>query len=244
MSEIRDLILETTKTTRKGRMINNVLWGVVTLLVLVAFYTTLLSIDLKKEAQASELIALKERDAKEKSFIIADSLKTIAEDLVVELEITNINLATSEENLQGEKEKLEEIKVKYDSLRQIQLELLEKGDDLWDYAEKENTVQAYSDYIKIKGSNEGATDNIKKLLKRVGYVQIQESDGTVLIEPIDSKSGLWATKSARSIRNGVMGLKEYPNTQRNGDVILVGQPFLILQDSIMSGKTRWAKITY
>jgi hypothetical protein len=244
MSEIRDLILETTKTTRKGRMINNVLWGVVTCLVLVAFYTTMLSIDLKKEAQESEQIALNERDAKEKSFIIADSLKTIAEDLVVELEITNIYLATSEENLQGEKEKLEEIKVKYDSLRQVQLKQMERGDDLWDYAKKENTIEAYSDYIKIKGSNNDATNSIKKLLKKTGYVQIQESNGKILIELIDSKSGLWTTKSARSIRNGVMGLKQFRSTQRNGDVILEGQPFVILQDSIMSGKTRWAKIAY
>ena len=41
-----------------------------------------------------------------------------------------------------------------------------------------------------------------------------------------------------------MGNKNFRNTNRNGDVILKGQPFLILQDSLMSGKTRWAKISY
>jgi hypothetical protein len=244
MSEIRDLILETTKTTRKSRMINNILWFVVTCLVLVAFYTTNLSYDLKKDAQASELIALNERDAKERSLLIADSLRVKAENLVVELEITNGDLAISEENLQGEKAKLEEIKVKYDSLRQVQLAEMERGDDLWDYAVEENTVQSYSDYIKIKGTKDEAVSSIKTLLHKTGYLQVQESNGTLLVQAVDTQSGLWTTKSARSIRNGVMGLKAYPDTERNGDVILEGQPFVILQDNIMSGKTRWAKIAY
>jgi hypothetical protein len=64
----------------------------------------------------------------------------------------------------------------------------------------------------------------------------------MLIEP--SGEGFWKSKSARSIRNGVIGVRSFRNTSRNGDVILKGQVFVILQDSIMSGKTRWAKISY
>ena len=139
-------------------------------------------------------------------------------------------------------DKLEEIKVAYDSLRQVQLEQMEQGDELWDYAIAENTVEAYTDYIKIKGMNDDVYEKLTSLLDRTGYVQIQESNGNMLIEELEN--GLWSSKSARSIRYGVMGLKEFPSTNRNGDVILEGQPFIIIKDSLMSGKTRWAKILY
>jgi hypothetical protein len=247
MSDIKNLIREANKTTRRGQTIQNVLWGVVVLLVMVSMYMAYVSIDLKSQAEASEQSVIKERDEKsallnEKSalLIITDSLKTQAEALVLDLKI-------SEENLQGEKDKLEEIKIAYDSVRQVQLELLElneQGDELWDYAVKENTVQAYADYINIKGLNDEVYQKLNKLFKKVGYVQIQESNGKMLIDPIDVAFGLWTSKSARSIRNGVMGLKGYTSTQRNGDVVLEGQPFIIVKDSIMSGKTRWAEILY
>ena len=236
MSEIRQLIGETIKVSRRNRMINTILWVVVFGLVLVALYTTFLSIESKQEA-------ITERDAKNELLIVSDSLRVKAEALVFDLEV-------SEENLQGEKAKLEEIKIAYDSLRLVQLEQmtqiteLDQGDELWDYAVKENTIESYTDYIKIKGSNQEVYTKLESLLTNTGYVQIQESNGTMLIELKDDSSGLWASKSARSIRNGVMGLKTYSNTERNGDVILEGQPFKIVQDSIMSGRTRWAKILY
>jgi len=232
MSDIKDLIRETNKTARRGRLINNILWGVVTCLVLVAFYASFLAIDAKKEAVA-------ERDAKEilltqkeELLIVADSLTRQAEELVAELEI-------SEGNLQVEKDKLELIKVKYDSLREI---TINKKDDLWEYAVQTNTLESYTDYVKIKGINEDVVSRIKALLRKTGYMQIQESNGTILIEPINREYGLWTTKSTRSIRRGVIGIST--NSNRNGDAILKEQPFVILEDSLWSGKTRWAKIAY
>jgi hypothetical protein len=227
MSDIKDLIKDTNKTARRGRLINNVLWIVVVCLVVTSLYATSLAIDSKK-------VAVSERDAKEQSLVLADSLRIKAEALVD-------NLKISEENLQGEKAKLETIKIKYDSIRQL---TLNQSDDLWEYAEKENTIEAYNDYIKIKGINDNVVNKIKTLLQNTGYVQIQESNGKVLISPINSQYGLWEANSARSIRYGVIGNTNYRNSNRNGDVILKGQPFVILEDSIMSGKTRWAKIAY
>jgi hypothetical protein len=252
MSDIKNLIRETNKTTRRGRMINNILWAVVVVLVVLSLYISYVAIDLKHKAEVSEELVIKERDEKSALLIITDSLKTKAETLVDNLKVSEEILKISEENLQGEKEKLEEIKIKYDSLRQAQLEQMaqiEQGDELWDYAVKMNTVQSYTDYINVKGNNDKVYDKLNSLLTRSGYLQIQESNGNFLIKELNtkyswSKHGMWTTKSARSIRYGVMGLKQYPNQNRNGDVILEGQPFRIVQDSIMSGKTRWVKILY
>ena len=231
MSDIKDLIRETNKTARRGRLINNILWVVVTCLVLVSFYASNLAIDAKKEAEA-------ERDAKKIALVISDSLRNTAE-LLVE------NLRISEENLQGEKDKLELIKIQYDSIRQVQLQLLEEvnRDELWDYTEQTNTIQAYTDYLKLKGDNgHDIIGKIKSLMQKSGYVQIQESNGFMNIEPSENGLGLWKTKSARSVRYGVIGKSS--NSNRTGDVILKEQPFVILEDSIWSGKTRWAKIAY
>lgn len=225
MSDIKELIRETNKNAKRSRLINNILWGVVLMLMMVAMYTTMLSISAKNEA-------ISERDAKEQLLIVADSLTKQAEELVAELEI-------SEGNLQLEKDKLELIKVKYDSLREI---TINQKDDLWEYAVKENTLEAYNDYINIKGINQEVVDRVKNLLRKTGYVQIQESNGEVLIEPINKQYGLWKTKSTRSIRYGVIG--KSTNSNRNGDAVLKDQPFVILEDSLWSGKTRWAKIAY
>ena len=51
MSEIRNLIKETNKTTRTGRRINNILWVIVTVFVILSVYTTMLAIDSKNEAE-------------------------------------------------------------------------------------------------------------------------------------------------------------------------------------------------
>lgn len=117
-----------------------------------------------------------------------------------------------------------------------------QSDELWEYTEKTNTIQAYTDYIKIKGPNDKVIDKIKSLMRKTGYVQIQESNGTMNIIPSVKGSGLWEAKTARSIRYGVIG--KSGNSNRTGDVILQKQPFVILQDSIMSGRTRWAEIAY
>lgn len=230
MSEIKQLITEINKNSKRSRLINNILWIVVSVLVIISFYTTLLAIESKNEV-------IVERDAKEAALIISDSLKNRAQELVEDLRIV-------EENLEGEKAELELVKVAYDSVRQVQLELLEnQSDQLWEYTEKTNTIQAYTDYLKIKGDNGHAViGKIKSLMRRTGYVQIQESNGTMNIIPSSNEYGLWEAKSARSIREGVIGIDS--RSKRTGDVILQKQPFVILQDSIWSGKTRWAKIAY
>lgn len=231
MSEIKELINVVNKQARKARMINTVLSIVVTLLVCISFYTTILAIDSKNEAMV-------ERDAKEKALVISDSLKNKAEQLVE-------NLRISEENLEGEKAKLELIKVAYDSIRQFQLQLLEErnNDELWQYTESVNTIEAYTDYLKVKGdNNHDVIGKIKSLMQKTGYVQIQESNGTMNIAPSVNGYGLYEAKSTRSIRHGVIGIDR--NSERTGDVILQNQPFVILQDSIWSGRTRWAKIAF
>jgi len=232
MSDIKELIRETNKNAKKSRLINNILWGVVLLLMMVAMYTTMLSISTKNEAVAAKNEAISERDAKEKLLVVADSLRKHAQALVSDLE-------DSEGNLQIEKEKLELIKIKYDSLREI---TINQKDDLWEYAVKENTLEAYNDYINIKGINDEVVAKVKNLLRKTGYVQIEESNGNLLIEPVNREYGLWKTKSTRSIRYGVIGKSR--NSARNGDAILKGQPFVILEDSLWSGKTRWAKVAY
>tara|TARA_R110000796_G_C14525058_1_gene431286 strand:+ start:544 stop:1242 length:699 start_codon:yes stop_codon:yes gene_type:complete len=232
MSDIKDLIRETNKIARKGRLINNILWGVVSILIAVSLYTASIAIDAKENAieekEAKEILLTQ----KEELLVIADSLKRQAIAYADDLKI-------SEENLQGEKEKLELIKVKYDSIREI---TLHQTDDLWEYAREENTIQAYADYVKIKGINDEVVSKIKNLLQKTGYMQIEESNGYTLIKPINQEFGLWTTKSTRSIRYGVIGKDAL--SSRNGDAILQGQPFVILEDSLMSGRTRWAKIAY
>ena len=234
MSDIKDLIRETNKNARRGRLINNILWGIVTCLVMVAFYTSFLVFESKKEAEAERdakehLLVEKESllIEKEASLKLADSLREVAE--------------TAQGDLELEKEKLEAIKVKQDSIREL---TLNQKDDLWEYAVRENTIEAYSDYVRIKGVTPQVAENIKTLLTRTGYMQIEESNGNMLISPMNRQLGLWKTNSARSVRNGVMGNVNYRNQARNGDVILKDQPFVIIEDSIMSGKTRWAKIAY
>ena len=234
MSDIKELIRENNRNARKSRLINNILWGIVIILVGVSFYTSFDAILAKKAAEESDrakqvAILAQKKALKEKNA----SLK-LADSLVKQLKL-------SEEDLQMEKDKLELFKVKYDSIREL---TLNQTDDLWEYAKRENTIESYTDYVNIKGVNEEVANNIKSLLKRTGFMQIQESNGNMLIQAYHIDLGLWITKSARSVRNGVIGNPKYSNQSRTGDVILKGQPFVILEDNIMSGKARWAKIAY
>lgn len=234
MSDIKELIRENNRNARRSRLINNILWGLVVLLIIACFYTGFDAVMAKakavEEKEAKEL-ALTEKEA---SLKLADSLRKVAESLVSDLK-------ASEEDLEAEKAKLESFKVKYDSIREI---TLNQTDDLWEYAKRENTLQAYTDYVKIKGPTSEVETKIKTLLTRTGYMQIEESNGYMLIEPFNRQLGLWTTKSARSVRNGVIGNPSFRNQSRTGDVILKDQPFVILEDSLMTGRARWAKIAY
>jgi hypothetical protein len=222
MSEIREVIREQKRSARNSRIYGYITTCIIGILLTFSFYVTKESLD-AKETLAKTNISLE------------NSLEVIKE--------KNIELEITKENLNGEKEKLEEISIRYDSLRQAMLEL-QSQDELWDLTVEQNTVQAYTDYIKVKGVNDKVVQKLDEVMDRTGYVQIQESDGTMLftkIEEVDSLN-IYVPNSARSVRAGVIGRDQF--VQRKGDVILKGQPVQIIEDSIYTGKARWAKIKY
>lgn len=230
MSETRELIREISKSNRKTRLVNTILWVVVALLVGTCVYIANIAITQK---QKTEELLVKEQQ-------LSEQLQTTNTKLAEQAE----ELRISEENLQVEKAKLEEIKISYDSIRQVLLEE-QNQDELWEMTVQQNTVQAYGDYIKVKGVNDKVIEKLESLLTRTGYIQIQESDGTMLFERYlgrDAGLNLWTPTSTRSVRSGVIGKSS--NSGRNGDAILAGQPVRIVEDSIYTGKARWAKIKY
>jgi len=229
MGETRTLIEEVRISNRKSRVINVILWVVIALLVGVAGWVAHYAVTQKEQVQ----ILLDEQE------VLNDRLQITN----TELEEQKTELKISQDNLEGEKAKLEEISVKYDSLRQAMLEL-ESQDDLWDITVQTNTVQGYTDYIKVRGVDERVLEKLNGVMDEEGYVQIQESNGTMLFEKVEGTNGLniWIPKSTRSVRSGVIGKDR--NSGRNGDVIVKGQPVQIVEDSIYTGRARWAKIKY
>jgi len=222
MSEVRELIKQQQRSTKKSRLYGHIATGIIGVLVCITFITT------KKSLDATDR-------ATKLNTSLEISLETIRE--------KNIELEISEENLKGEKEKLELIQKQYDSLRQS---LAKEKENLWVHTLEHNNLQAYTDYLKIKGEDgHGVVDRIRTFLTRTGYVQIQESNGNMLFEPLNNNDNdLYVPKSARSIRKGVLGKGGQQTVERNGDVILEGQIIQVVRDSIMSGNSRWAKIKY
>jgi len=223
MSEVRELIQQQKRASRNSRIYGYIATAIIGALVLATVYTTKISVEAKREAvKLNTELALYIDEIKEK----------------------NIELEIAQDNLKGEKEKLELIQQQYDSLR---TKLLEKQnqDELWEYAKEQNTVQGYADYIKVKGTNDEVVNLLDSKLSRTGYIQIQESDGTMLFKRFlgqDYGINLWTPVTARSVRTGVIGKTKI--AARTGDVILEGQPIRIIQDSIYTGGARWAKIKY
>lgn len=218
MSKLKDRIEEINKTVQRSRRINNWLWVGVIILFGISIYFAI-------DAEISKEQAI---DNKEEALAARDSLKLL------------------EEDLQGEKNKLEEFKKKYDSLVK---EKLETNDDLWQYTVEANTFEAYMDYINIKGEQgiseheDELNSKLNSFLNRTGYVQFQESNSNILFEPISfgNREDLYTPKSARSVRKGVIGVdKSYG---RNGDVILEGQIVQVVE-TIPSGNSKWVKIKY
>lgn len=221
MRETEALLKQWNKTARKSAAINTILWLIVMGLVGIAFYTSYVAWDAKKQAEISEATTV-------------EALKIV--------QSQKEELRISEENLKGEKEKLELIKAQYDSLREVQLA---SENDLWNYTVELNTVQGYLDYYKIKGDDgKDLVGKVDALLTRVGYVQMEESDGTRYFRDAHAKGAekFRVALSTRSVRSGVIGRSKA--SERTGEVILEGQPVRILRDSIMSGKARWAKVRY
>ncbi|MEZ2415534.1 hypothetical protein ACA086_11265 [Muriicola sp. E247] len=218
MSKLKDRIEEINKTVQKSRRINNFLWIVVIIFVGTSIY---FAID-------SEISKEQAIDNKEEALAARDSLKLL------------------EEDLQGEKNKLEEFKKKYDSLVK---EKLETNDDLWQYTVEANTFEAYMDYINIKGEQgiseheDELNSKLNSFFNRTGYVQFQESNSNILFEPISfgNREDFYTPKSARSVRKGVIGVDQ--SYGRNGDVILEGQIVQVVE-TIPSGNSKWVKIRY
>jgi len=166
------------------------------------------------------------------------------------LKKTNNALEIAKEDLVTEKKKLEDVLEENKALELAKLEA-ENEDELWDYAQKTATLEAYTNYIKIKGYQKHETVLNKKidehLSKKTGYIQFVESNGTMLLTPykgIDNRKDLWIPKSAMSVRRGVIGNSNFRNTSRTGNVILEGQIVKMLGDYIPSGNAKWAKISY
>ena len=222
LDELREVIKENQRSIKKSRIFGYILTGVLGIAVTIVFYTTKLAVE--AEERATQL-----------NTSLENSLEVIKE--------KNIELEISEANLQGEKEKLELIQKSYDSLRQS---LAKEKENLWNYTVEQNTLEAYTDYLNIRGEDgHGVVDKIRTFLTRTGYVQIQESNGTMLFDPLSNNDNdLYVPKTARSIRKGVLGKGGQQTVERNGDVILEGQIIQIVRDSIMSGNSRWAKIKY
>ena len=223
MSEIRELIQEQKKSNKRSRIFGYIATGIIGVLVCISIYTTKYALDAKEKAT---------------------ELNTSLENSLEALEEKNIELEIIKDNLKGEKEKLELIQKEYDSLRTTLLEE-QNQDELWEYAKETNTIQGYADYIKIKGINNNVVELLDSKLTRTGYVQMEDSDGTDLFKRFLGKDfgiNLWTPKSARSVRNGVIGKDR--NSSRSGAVIIEGQPVRIIEDSLYTGGARWAKIKY
>ncbi|MBT8265801.1 MAG: hypothetical protein KJO41_08440 [Bacteroidia bacterium] len=160
-----------------------------------------------------------------------DSINVALDSTNVELAATQLNL----ENLIAERQKVE-------------LERQKANDDIWNYTKEENTIEGYLNYLNIKGDDVENKDEvlaaINNLLSETGYVQIKESNGNNIFKPSNKLDGYFESNTARSVRRGVIGNPDYPNTSRNGDVILAGQ-IVKISDTINAGSiARWGKIRY
>ena len=125
-------------------------------------------------------------------------------------------------------------------------------DDLWNYAKEQNNIEAYVNYLEIKGNDSDKLDSVSlklnEFLKKSGFVQLLDSDGVTKYfseyNKIPNRKDLWIASSARSVRGGVIGKDSKSKSARNGDVILKDQIVAVEGDIIISGDATWAKINY
>lgn len=132
-------------------------------------------------------------------------------------------------------------------------------------AKNTNTFKAYRVYINTMGKEGGnynaALVNINSLMPNEGYVQLIESNGNMLFEkftqvenfpddpiffnqkPSVSKNNVYVAKKGRTVRNGVIGNPDYPNTSSTGMVVNPGQIVKVIE-KIESGDSTWALIAF
>lgn len=164
---------------------------------------------------------------------------------IKEKDSTNVVLDSTNMELAAIKEDLEQYIA---AKQQAELEKQKANDDVWNYTIDENTIEAYLNYMKIKGDDldnkEEVLLAIDNLLSTPGFVQIKESNGVNIFKPSTKLPGYFESNTARSVRRGVIGNPDYQPSSRNGDVVLAGQ-IVKITDTIDAGQiARWGKIRY
>lgn len=182
--------------------------------------------------------------------ISVTNAKLVENETVIQLKNDSLNDANEE--LVFLKTQIEANETKYkDELEELKAQMTSGNEELWEFTKSDNTVNAYYKYIETKGVENiepEKIDEIKEailtLMNRNGWVQLKESNGNELFSKsnvVGSIGDVRSANSARSVRNGVMGIDS--NSGRNGDVISKDQ-LVIVVELKLSGSSEWAKIKY
>lgn len=227
MSKIQDRINEINRIARRSRLITTIL-----AIVIVAFIV-LTGWNMKTISEKNETLRVNDSIIGSKN----DSLKFANDELIFLKDQIELKETAYKKQL--------------DSLIEIQNS---GSEQLWEFTKSTNTVEAYYHFVQKQEEDglEIAPDrileikaNVLSLMDRTGWVQIKESNGTMLFDSlsqsIDDIGDVMTAKSARSVRLGVIG-KHNPSS-RNGDVISRGQ-YVIVLNKETSGNTEWAQIKY
>ena len=180
------------------------------------------------------------------------------------------DLKASEMRLQAKNDTLVTQKRTIDSLYGVteqQLKDLERAtDSIYFYAARNtNTFRSYRGYVANYGEQgeyyHKALTNMNAYFPKKGYVQIEESNGykyydayedtkgfpeepiQIVGEPSVTKSNLIVLDKAMTVRKGVIGNPDFPNTRPTGDALEVGQVVKLL-DVVESGSAKWGHIAY
>jgi len=224
MSKIQERIKEIDKSAKRSRLI-----AIILSVVIIGFIVV----------TALNLQTISKKNTENEILIKQDSIQKL------ELIEKNNDLEFLAKEIEV---KEQEYKTKLDS---IISENNAAGGELWEYAKKTNTVEAYYNYVDAKGINnidaerlEEIKSSVVNLMTNMAWVQIQESNGNLLFTKsniLGSTGDVRVAKSARSVRNGVIGVDS--NSSRNGHVISKGQ-YVIVEETKTSGNTDWARIRY
>lgn len=223
MSKIAQRIEEIERLTKKSRIINNVLWVIVFLLVALAAYFAYQTAKVNKQLESANT-ALEEK---------------------------NELLIKQKDTISMQKLDLEKRNAEIEDYKNQLLNSVQSDEVYWEVATSQNTLESYIDYLKNHTpDNLNYLDAKKRLddkLKAQGFVQIMESNGkSIFTQLLDlGEDGKYLIcKNAVRVRRGVIGNKEYAPSTTTGEVIGMGQIVRVEIDSIPSGQSMWAKIRF